>query len=261
MRKLVLVFAGVLALAGAAVALAVTNTYRVTASTFPTSAGTTKKPVNVKLSFNYKVGEIDNQRPSPVKQYKIAFAGIRVNTAPFKACTAERIGAENSDAGCPSGSRVGSGNVQAYVGPHQNADGSPNNEKPLFCYLKLTVYNAGNNHAALFLQGSQTATDPAKRCAADITAAIDAAFIRSSKGTTLQFTVPEALRHPIAGFDSAVFNTTSVINKVTKKVHGKTVGFFQSVGGCKSSKRNVTVTFVSESGQSSRAQTFAKCKK
>lgn len=256
MRKIVILAIGVMAMAITAVAFAATNTYRVSASTSPTSAGTTKKPVPVAVKFSYQIGEVNNQRPAAVKQYKINFAGLQVNTSPFKACTARRINAEGTNANCPSAAKMGSGNIQATVGP----DNDPSNQK-LTCYLALTFYNAGRNHAALYLKGDPGASDPSKTCITGISQAIDASFIRNSKGTTLQFTVPPELIHPVNGLTVAVRSVTSSILRKTATVKHKKRGFFQSVGGCRKNKRAVTVTFTPESGSSGRAQAFAKCKK
>lgn len=255
MRKIVILAIGVMAMAITAVAFAATNTYRVSASTSPTKAGTTKKPVPVAVKFSYQVGEVNNQRPTGIKQYKISFAGLNVNTKPFKACTAARINADQTDAHCPSAARMGSGSVFAVVG----APSDPS-AQTLKCYLALTFYNAGRNHAALYLRGTQAAADPSKSCITDVSQAIDASFVRNSKGTTLQFTVPDTLLHN-SGFDVVVKDVTSTINKKTATVKHKKVGFFQSVGGCKKNKRAITVTFTPESGPSGRAQTFAKCRK
>jgi hypothetical protein len=256
LRKLRIITVAVVALLAVAVAAyaAQVNTYSVTGSTSPTKAGSKKKPVPIKLTFNYKVGEASNQRPSPVKGYKIQFDGLQANTAPFKTCTAAFINANKGNAQCPTAAAMGAGNIQAYVGPSND----PTN-KSLFCYLALTFYNAGKNHAALYLKGDSTATDPAKKCVTDISEAIDATFVKNSKGTSLNFDVPPELLHPVTGLDSAVFNVGSTINKKTAKVKGKTVGFFQSIGGCKSHKRNIAVTFVPETGSPAVAKTNAKC--
>lgn len=256
MRKLRIITVAAVAVLAVAVAAyaAQVNTYSVTGSTLPTKSGTKKKPIPVKLTFNYKVGEQSGQRPSPVKGYKIQFDGLNVNTKPFKSCTAAFINQNSDNSQCNPAAAMGSGNIQAYVGPTND----PTN-KSLFCYLALTFYNAGNNHAALYLKGDPGAATPDKQCVTGISQAIDATFVKNSKGTSLNFDVPPELLHPIAGLDSAVFNVGSTIKKKTAKVHGKTVGFFQSVGGCKHHKRKIAVTFVPETGSSQVAKTNAKC--
>lgn len=256
MRKPALLFAvAALAVLGiVATALAVTNTYTVTGSVSPTAAGSTKKPVPVGIKFNYTVGEVDNQRPAPVDKYKIKFDGLFVNTDAFKGCTAQAINAAGSDAPCPAAAKMGSGSISAIIG----ASNDPS-QNSLKCYLAMTFYNSRKNHAALYIKGTQNA--PAGRnCPAEISQAIDAAFVRSSTGTTLQFVVQKSLLHPINGFDSSVVNVQSTILRKTAKVKGKKVGYYQAQGGCKKGKRAITVTFHQEGGLNRKAQNFAKCK-
>lgn len=254
MKKLTVVAAVVACLGLTAIALAVTNTYQVSASTSPTTAGSTKKPVPIGLTFSYSVGEENNQRPSPVKQYKIKFAGLRVNTKPFKTCTANKINAAGTNASCPTAAIVGTGSVDNRLGPTNDPS-----RQDLHCYLALTLYNAPNNHATLFLQGRKNNPAP-KDCITDIDTAIDASYVRSGTSTTLSFTVPPALLHPVTGLDNAVRSVTSTIKRLTKGSGSKRVAYYSSVGGCKSKQRAVTVTFVPESGTTRQAQGFAKCK-
>jgi hypothetical protein len=123
----------------------------------------------------------------------------------------------------------------------------------------LTLYNAPNNHATLYLQGRKANPAP-KDCITDIDVAIDASYVRSVSNTTLQFTVPPALLHPVPGLDNAVRNVTSTIRKIVKGSGKKRTAYYQSVGGCRKHQRAVTVTFVPESGTTRQAQGFAKCK-
>jgi hypothetical protein len=256
LKKLPLVLAALAFLGLATVALAVTNTYRVTASTTPKKAGTVKKPVPTSLTFSYSVGELNNQRPSPVKQYKIKIAGLRVNTKAVKqTCIAYKINALGTDNACPKAAIVGTGSVDNRVGPSSNPD-----NQDLHCYLDLTLYNAGKNHVTLYLKG-RTANAPPKDCIINTDVAIDASYVRSGTSTTLSFTVPQTLLHPVPGLDNAVRNVTAKIKKITTGKGKKRLAYFSSVGGCKNNKRAVTVTFVPESGAAQKAQGFAKCKK
>src|SRR5437763_14166808 len=94
--------AGALAVAAVAFGAGQVNTYHVAAKTSPTTAGTSKKPVPVSLTFNFAVGETNNQRPAVVKQYAIQFNGIHVTTSGFKTCGAQRINAAQTNSVCPS---------------------------------------------------------------------------------------------------------------------------------------------------------------
>ena len=251
-RVIALALCATLAVAAVAYAAQV-NTYTVTASTSPTRAGSKTKPVPVSLKFNYAVGEASNQRPSPVRRYSILFEGMRVNTTRFKKCTAASIQAAQSDSKCPPAAVMGNGTVKNIVGATNNP-----NDKANSCTLDLKVYNSGRtasgqDKGALFLRGR-----PGELCSA-IAEAIDAKFVRSSRGTALQFDVKASLLHPIAGLDNAVTNVQSSIRRAVATKSGKTYGFFESIGGCKSGKRRVAVTFLTEAGQSKTQATTARC--
>jgi hypothetical protein len=262
MKKKIALGASALSLLVASVALAVTNTYGVTASTSPTKAGTVAKPQNIKLSFNYSVGEQDNMRPSSVKEYQIKFSGVQVSQKGLGVCTADQINAATTADNCPASAIVGKGSVSNVLGPTND----PSN-KSLTCFLNLTIFNGKAGHATLFLQGTASQSVPAEeRCITDLAVAIDAKYT-SGKGanafSTLSFEVPQTLRHPISGLDNSVVNVQSTINNVKTKAkkNGKALSYYHSVGGCKNGKRAVQVTFVSEEDQKSVAKTTAKCTK
>jgi hypothetical protein len=254
MRKLVVAFTAMFVLGLGALAYAqVTNTYSVSGSTSPTNAGTSKKPVPVSVKFGFTVGEAAGNRPSPIRQYSIRFAGLRVNSAAAPTCASNK---KPSD--CPSKSIVGTGFIT-------NATGARNNpaDKSIACNAALSVINNGSNKATIFVEGSPTQSDARKRCAIELASPIPARFIRAAGGAavTLQFTVPQSLLHPLPTLDNAVTSVSSTIKKVTRKKDGKTQGFFESTGGCVNGKRNITVTFTPESGTAGTAQRLASCKR
>lgn len=258
MRKKVLFLTSALVLAVAAIAYAqVVNTYTVSGSTSPTRAGSKSKPVPVSVKFGYEVGEATGKRPSPVKKYSIRFAGLNVNTNPFPKCSVSTLDQKGPSA-CPSGSVMGSGFIRNATG-----NAADPNDRSIACNAALTVYNSGKNKAVIYVAGSPNQTDERKKCAIELAAPIPAQFVRSSNGSTtsLEFTVPPSLLHPLPTLDNAVTSVSSTIKKVTKKVKGKTVGFFESVGGCIRNKRNITVTFTAENGASKRSQRLAPCTK
>lgn len=263
MKKLSIAVAAIAAtFVAASVAIAVTNTYSVTASTLPTKAGTKKKPVPVAVKFGYKVGEVDNKRPSPIKKYSIRLDGIVVNGKPFPKCKAAAINAAKGDtkkAGCKPGAIVGTGYADNFVGASDNE-----NDQSLHCYLSLTIFNSPNNHAALFLKGVKNPSGAPsvagdKYCVIDFAQAIDATYVRRGNSTALEFVVPSTVLHNVPGTDTAVREVASTIKRRTARVKGKTVAYYASAGGCKKGKRAVTVTFTPEKGLPQTAQTFAKC--
>jgi len=254
MRKFAIAVTAMLVLGLAAVAYAQqTNTYTVTGSTNPTKAGTSQKPVPVSVKFGFDVGEQAGNRPSPIQKYSIRFAGLRVNSAAAPTCASNRKPSQ-----CTSKSIVGTGFIT-------NATGARNNpaDKSIACNAKLSVINNGSNKATIYVEGSPNASDQRQRCAIELSSPIPARFIRARGGaaTTLQFTVPQSLLHPLPTLDNAVTSVSSTIKKITRKKNGKTQGFFESIGGCVNGKRNITVTFTPESGPSATGQRLASCKR
>ena len=254
-RILAVAVAGLLTFA--AVAFAVQeNTYTVNGAVSPTKTGTKKKPTPVQLKFGYTVGEKSGKRPGLINQYDIFFENGQVNTQWFPKCTADQIDAEQTDANCPKGSLVGTGNVENQAGA--TSDESANSIK---CHLDLRIHNAGNNHLTLFLSGGPTAggaSDP-KNCPLTVAKAIDARFVKKSNGTSLVFDVDDTLLHPAPGFDNAVVHVESTVNKMTVKKGGKTRGFFESAGKCRGGKSAIKVTFRQVSGAKTTVTSTAKC--
>lgn len=237
--------------AAAFAAVAQQNTYSVTASTSPTKAGTKKKPIPISLTFNYKVGEANGQRPAVVNQYKIGFDGVKVTQTGLPTCTATQLNNAQSDSGCPAGSVVGQGTVNNMVGPTSDPTNSPGN-----CTLALKLYNGDAGHVALWLTGTCVGTA--------VHNAIDGQYVKSGTMSVLQFTVPSPLLHPIPGLDNSVTNVSSKINKISVGKGSKKTGYYSSVGSCKKHKRLVQVTFVTEANSTSPststvAKTAAKC--
>jgi hypothetical protein len=254
MKKLAIFATSALVLALAAVAYAqVVNTYTVNGSTVPRTAGSKAKPVPVGVNFEYRVGTVGGERPSPVKKYSIKFAGLNVNTAPFPKCSASTLETEGPK-GCPAGSLMGTGFIENATGAKDNP-----NDQSVKCNATVEVYNSGSNKGTLYVAGSPNATDPRKKCAIELAAPIPAQFVRSATGTALEFTVPPSLLHPLPTLDNAVKKVTSKVRRATKKIKGRTVGFFEAIGGCVRGKRAITVTFTAENGESKRAQKLANC--
>jgi len=228
------------------------NQYKVQGSVNPARGGTKAKPVPVELKFGFQVNEASGNRPSPIKTYSIAFYGGSSNGGPFPKCTAQQINAAQSDKNCPRGSLVGTGFVNNSAG--NTADPS---DKSIPCDLSLKIYNAGRNRAALYLFGNPP------QCVIAISQAIDARFVSAfrGRGQALEFSVPDNLLHPVPGIDNAQTNVTSTIRKITKRVKGRRVGYFQSTQRCpKNRKVPIEVTFTSEAGQSETVRTEQRCR-
>jgi hypothetical protein len=234
------------------------NTYTVTGSTSPTKAGKKKKPVPVQVKFGFDVSEATGQRPAVIEKYAIKFAGLAVNTNVAPKCSASKLEASGPSA-CPKRSIVGTGFIENQTGATDNT-----NDRSIQCNAALSVINLGKSRAAIYVEGDPNQSDPRKHCAIQLAAPIPARFIRSAGGTstTLEFIVPDSLRHPGAPtISNAVVKVTSTIKKITKRIKGKKRGFFESVGGCVRGKRNITVKFTPETGPSATGQRKVRCRK
>jgi hypothetical protein len=252
MRKKVIALTAMFVLAIAAYAIAAqVNTYSVTASTSPTSAGSKSKHVPISLSFGYKVGEQSGQRPAVIKQYSIRFAGVYVNSSAAPSCKSSVLNRQGPK-GCPSKSIVGKGFIENATGASNNP-----NDKSIQCNAQLSVVNLGGMKASIYVEGDPNQSDPRRKCAIELAAGIPAKFVNRTGENSLDFKVPTSLTHPGSpAISNAVVNVTSKINKITK--NGK--GFFESRGGCKSGKRRVRVIFTPESGPTATETSTATCK-
>lgn len=254
MRK-VLALVAVLAIGGvtAAVAMAAqVNKYSVQGKVNPARSASKKHPLPIKLDFDFQVSEVSGNRPAPIKTYTIGFFGGADHGEAFPTCAASKINAAGNDSKCPKGSLVGGGVVKSFTGATSNEA-----DKSIPCNLAMKLYNGGRHRLAIYLHG----TPP--DCAVSLSQAIDARFIKAfgGKGTALQFTVPDNLRHPLPGLDLAVVDTTSTINKVTTKYHGKKIGFLDAEQTCpKSRKVPMQVTFTTETGQKEVAKSTFSCR-
>jgi hypothetical protein len=245
LRKVSIVVAALAAmLCLTAVALASTNQYGASGSI--AKGGTKKKPVAVGVKFNYTIRTDDGNLSNPVKTYKIHFQGLKSNPASVaggRYCSAASINAASSDSGCSAKTRVGTGEVDAYVG----SAGQPI-DPGAQCNLALDIYAGSSRSLALYLHGDPTSTP---KCIAPISQAIDAKLTTDSTGGALTFTVPPGLLHPVAGLDSGITKVTSTIRKFGK---GKKALFYSDGTGCKAgSRRQIAVTFTAESGEAGTA--------
>jgi hypothetical protein len=231
-----------------AVALAGTNVYGVTGKI--AGGGSKSKPKPVGVTFGYTIKADDGTLSNPVKTYKIHFQGLKSNpkyAAGGKYCSASKINSTSpaTDAGCPKGTKVGTGLVKAFVGAAGQAI-----DPGAKCDLQLDIYAGGPKSLALYLHNDPPA------CLASISQAIDAKLSTDATGGALTFTVPPGLLHPVTGLDSGITSVTSVIKKLGT---GKKALFYSDGTGCKGS-RSVDVTFSDETGGTANSSAAAgKC--
>lgn len=272
MRKVVaaaLTVAVVLVAAGVAYGV---NVYELTkSSTFPAGVGKPSAPIPKGVSFDYTVKDSNGPRGAPVSRYKIAFQGLTSKYAGnFKRCA---FGDTDDDAPLATilqrcrAAVVGEGRVETLVTGDNTA--SDPNSVLFYCNLKLTLINIPGG-ISLRLDADNltlpTSQDGPIGCIVNTHRAIQAKYVNKRIGgvpsTSLEFNVPEDLRHN-AGFTLTVARTTSTINRrITRaRVGGvrRRVGFYSAIGCGRGNKRIVQVTFVDETGQSSNERGSARC--
>jgi hypothetical protein len=255
-KRLIVAVTAVTVLAAVATAYAA-NVYEVDIATItPKGKGTPAKPLPAKFAFGYEVSDSNPaNRPSPIRQYRIAAEGLFAYPKPFNACKFTDTDDPTVSSKC-SKARLGGGTVTNNTGPRQDVTAK------LQCQLTLALYNisdAGKNGGlSIRLDGDPPA------CPLSVHTAIKAPFttlkLDGVKTSELRFSVPDNLAHP-AGLDNAVVDTTSVVERKTAKMMIKgvrrTVGFYSEIG-CKG-KRSVRVQFVDETGQRFTANKQVSC--
>jgi len=252
LRKIAILSAALVAmLAMAAVAVAQTGSYGVTASTSPAKAGSKKKPVPMSVKFGVRF-DGTGRAPSSAA-FKVAFNGVRTNGARFKKCTAAQINAAQSDKGCSSAAKVGTGVVHNLAGAAGDI-----NDTSITCDLSVTIYNAGNKRAAVYLSGGPGATS-GLQCVIPVSQALDARWVRSGSGEALQFAIPSNLRHPVPGVDNSIISIDATISRKTTGRGKKKVAYIEGIGGCKGGKRSVSLTLTPEAGAQTTTKGSARC--
>ena len=269
MRKfLIAVLAVVAVVAMASVALAA-NTYKVhVASTNTSGKGSPTKPIPTGLKLGFQVGEEDSsKRATVIQTYSIGAEGLVTNTKAAKGkCAYTDMDNEATVPAKCNKALVGTGLVKNAAGPSTNqalAVSSP-------CNLQLRLYNSGKGMLIRLDSNGQPPPGNAGDfssdkvgCALPINTSIDARFVKTKIGgvsaSDLRFTVPQNLKHPLAGIDNSIRESVNSIKKVTKTVRGKKIGYYSKVG-CKGGKRTTRATFTTEATASQPSQKFTATK-
>jgi hypothetical protein len=247
LRKLAILSAALVAvLAMAAVAVAQSGSYGVTASTSPAKPGSLKKPLAISVKFGVQWN--GGGRAFSTAGFKVAFAGLRTNGARFPKCSAAKINAAQSDSGCPSSAVVGTGTVHNLAG-----NAADITDTSITCDLNVTIYNAGRNRAAIYLAGNPP------QCVIPISQALDGRWVRAGSGQALQFSIPSNLRHPVTGVDNSIITIDATIKKRTTGRGKNKVAFIEATGGCSGGKRAISLTLTPEAGAQTTTTSSAAC--
>lgn len=250
MRKLALLTAA-FAVMATAPAVAQTTGYEVTGSTSPAKPGSKSKPVPAGLKLGLTADSGSN-RPTTAARFRLEVEGLRTNGKHFATCTAQSINNAGNDDGCTKKAIIGKGVVNNLAG----ATADPT-DASITCNLGVTLYNAGQNRVALFLEGGPTGL--AQKCAISLSVALDARWVKAGKSLALQFDITQNLQNPVTGVSNAIKRIEVSLNKRTTKVKGKKVGYAELIG-CSGGSREVTViTTAAQGGGTTRGSAEAKC--
>jgi hypothetical protein len=268
MRKLLIValaLAAVVSVVGVALA---TNTYKIhKASTSKPGKGTKAKPIPTGLVIGFQVGDTDpTKRGVPVEKYSLGAEGLVTNPKNFPKCAFTDMDNEATVPSKCNKAKVGSGIVKNAAGPSTNQSLSVSSP----CNLAVRLYNNGSgviirldSNGAPAPGGLGDFSSNAIGCVLPIATAINAKFVKTTIGgqpaSDLRFTVPQNLKHPLAGVDNSIRESVSNIALKSKLVRGKRIGFYQKVG-CKGTKRTTRGKFVTEATATQPARSFTASK-
>lgn len=252
MRRIIIIGTLLAVLGGSAVALAAgdPNTYSGSISVSPAKAGKAKKPVidGWTQTINVKSAQ-SGLTAAPLKDIKTWIYGLKVNTKLVPTCSQSTI--ESSLGTACQKSIVASGTVTSTLGPSNRNPSQAANCGP----LKLNVYNGGKNHVWFFFIVPAT-TPPACPAPTGSAQPYQGTFSRSHGNLVLDVPLPGDVSTNAGGLGlyASLIHEHLVWKKITKKVKGKKVGYFSSVG-CKAGKRPFKVTYTDTTNGTDRNST------
>jgi len=259
MRKLLIValaLAAVVSVVGVAVAA---NTYRIhKASTTASGKGSKAKPIPTGITIGFQVGDTDpSKRGVPVEKYAVGAEGIVANPKAAGKCAFTDMDNEATVPSKCDKAKVGSGVAKNAAGPSTNQSLSVSSP----CNLQVRLYNNGSGMIIrLDSNGAPAPPDFSSNaigCVLPIATAINGKFVKTTiaglPATDFRFTVPQNLKHPLAGIDNSIRESVTKIVLKTKVISGKKVGFYSKIG-CKGPKRTTRGTFTTEATATQPAQ-------
>lgn len=263
MRKLFIAALAVAALAAVVTVAYAANVYTVDGSTSKPGKGSKAKPIPTGIELDFTVTETDSsKRATVVEKYSLGSEGLVTNPKNFPKCAFSDLDNEPSPPAKCKKALVGGGLVKNAAGPSN--DQSLSSSTP--CNLKLTLYNSGRG-MILRLDGGPPVPPSFESdkvgCLLPIHTAINGRFVKRKIGgvtaSDFVFTVPQNLKHPLAGVDNSVRRSDNIIKLRDVRKDGKRRGFYEKVG-CKGGKRLVRATFKTEATASQPSQTFTATK-
>lgn len=241
MRRIIIIGTAVAVLVGAATAYAALNTY--TANIKVTGGvGSPSSPAPVAYSetlgaANATVGS----RAAPLTDIKTSVYGLIGNPGAFPTCNGNKISDQKTDSFCPPKALVATGPVNSLLGgTNLTIAGSA-------CNPFLHVWNGGGGKLWFFFTTSARYSCGSLRTGA--TPAYSGQITQKGKNLVTDVPLPPFVSTAVAhhtGLYGSLIKEVLTYSKLTTRVHGKTVGFTESVG-CKAGKRPFTVSFTAVS--------------
>lgn len=260
MRRIIIIGTAFAVLTGGGVALAAGNfdTFSATQTFSPNHAGSKAKPSPLGISEHWTAKGSTGGNAAPLTKIVAKIYGLKYNGKDFPACTASQINQKNGNNGkwdnvCPTGSFIGGGPVKAKVTAPSGVGSGSN------CDPELRIFNGGKNTQTFFFVDNpwkdKWGTVPSSdECAGATTGKSCVAYTGklSYQGpyAVLTIVLPPCASTDAAGLHlyAALQDLKVTYKKLTKKVHGKTVGYGESVG-CKGGKRPWSFTFTAQNYQ------------
>ncbi|MGH2858448.1 MAG: hypothetical protein ACRDMJ_13315 [Solirubrobacteraceae bacterium] len=244
MRRFALIATALAVLVAAGGALAASssqvNTYKATLKFTPKAAGTAKKPVPVSFTQDIKAAGTNGNRTAVLSDITTKVYGIKADGKDFPTCSSKKIAAAQNDTVCPKGAMVASGWITAVLGSSTNFQ-----QAGAACDPLLHVWNGGQGHLTFFFvdQGSHQCLGGSLHTGQ--VGPYPATYKMKGKYMVLDVPIPGFVDYPLGtsgGLAGSLESEHLVWKKATKKVHGKTVATFASIG-CQGKKRPYSTTF------------------
>ncbi len=213
------------------------NSYTSSVAARQSGAGTRRQPVALGLVVHLSAHTADaaNANAAPLTDLTLILPKVGFNSSAFPVCTVARIIAAQTDAGCPPGARVATGEVTAALwSPSEPTQtGTP-------CDPTLDVWNAGARRLTYFLE-----IPAGHGCSGLMTGAIPpwTGTLREV-GTTLRIDIP--LPASVStdagdlGLYAALESETLTFAKLTRTEGTRTTPFLESLG-CVAGARPYTI--------------------
>jgi hypothetical protein len=261
LRRIIILVTALAALVAASVAVAAgstsTNSYTAKITFKPTKAGSKKKPVSVGFTETLTASNnTPGDRAAPLTDIKTSIYGLKSNSKHFPTCSGTEMSAQKSDSFCPKKALVATGPVNSVLGDSTlTGPGTP-------CNPFLHVWNGGHGTLWFFFT-----TGGQYQCAGLKTGATNAYaghISQHGKYMVTDVPLPPDVSTSVAnipGFYGSLIKEVLTFKNLTTKVHGKKVGFNESVA-CKGKKRPYSVSFTAQTpsgSQTSVVKGDAKC--